>query len=233
MSERRSQVDNGPMHTQSRLDSGMQGDAIGDGDPSSLLSLVLDHTADGVLLADSDGVIAYVNQPLLDLFGYEAHDLVGKTIDVLVPETHRAEHHGHVKRFNQAHEVRPMGRPDLDIEGRRADGTCIAVDVKLSALPRSSLIVATVRDMTEQRQAAVDGAIARIDLANATTHVEQLQATLDLVIQRLFALGTSLAAGAVKESALAEPMNNATRGIDEIIDIIQQQRHPCGPIAGL
>jgi PAS domain S-box-containing protein len=225
-------VDNGGVHTQSRVDNGVESDAIGDIAPNALLSLVLDHTTDGVLMVDARGAIVYANQPLLDLFGYEAGDLVGQTIGVLVPDGHRAEHQSHVERFNHSQEERPMGRPDLDIEGRRSDGSCFSVDVQLSALPGSSLTVATVRDMTEQRQAAVDSAIARIDLANATTQVDDLQASLDLVIQRLFALGTSIAAGATNESVLAERMETALQSIDEIIELIQQQRHPSGPFAG-
>ena len=46
--------------------------------------------------------------------------------------------------------------------------------------------------MTAQRQSVVDSAIARIDLANANSRIERLQGSLDLVIQRLFALGTSI-----------------------------------------
>jgi PAS domain S-box-containing protein len=185
-----------------------------------LLSLVLDRTTDGVLLADRDGVIVYVNKPLLRLFGYEAADLLGNTIDMLVPESHRDQHHGHVKKFARSPEERPMGRDDLDIEGRHADGSRFSVDVQLNMLPGSSLVIATVRDMTVQRQSAVDCAIVRIDLANANDRVDRLQSSLDLVIQRLFALGTSIAAGATNEPVLLERLAGATRKIDEIIDTV-------------
>ena len=191
--------------------------------------MVLDHTNDGVVVADGDGVIVYANKPLLALFGYESGELVGEPIAILVPDYYRDHHSDHVKRFLQSPEPRPMGRDDLDIEGRHANGSSFPIDVQLEALPGGSLIVATVRDMTHQRQSSVDRAIVRIDLANAKDHIVRLQESLDLVIQRLFALGTSIEASALDEPVLLERMAGATRRINEIIDTVQKQRLPAGP----
>ena len=121
-----------------------------------------------------------------------------------------------------------MGRDDLDIEGRRADGTHFSVDIQLDVLPGTPLVVATVRDMTVERQAAVDNAIARIDLANARSQIDHLQESLDLIIQRLFALGTSIAAGASNEAVLLTRLANTTEGIDEIIEAVQEHKHAVG-----
>jgi PAS domain S-box-containing protein len=204
------------------------GDTFTDRAPNTFLSLILDRITDGVLVANGDGVIVYVNTPLTVLFGYQPHELVGETIDVLLPESHREEHHAHVEEFVATPHSRPMGRDDLDIEGRRADGTHFSIDIQLDVLPGTSLVVATVRDMTIQRQAAVDNAIARIDLANASTRIAELQESLDLVIQRLFALGTSISAGASNEPVLLNRMTGATRAIDEVIEIVQQHRRHAG-----
>ena len=78
--------------------------------------------------------------------------------------------------------------------------------------------------MSAQRQAVVDSAIARIDLANATSRIVVLQESLDLVIQRLFALGTSIVASASNQSTLAERMDKAVQGIDEVIEAVQHSR---------
>jgi PAS domain S-box-containing protein len=91
----------------------------------ALLTMVLDRTTDGVLLSGSDGTIVYANRPLLQMFGYDAEDLIGQSVDLLVPEHVRDQHHAEVARFNRSPEARPMGREDLDLEGRRADGSYI------------------------------------------------------------------------------------------------------------
>jgi PAS domain S-box-containing protein len=192
--------------------------------PELVLAMMLDRTTDGVLLADGDGMIVYANKPLLALFGYTVEELLGRSVEVLVPEHHRDDHNSHVEQYMHSRTPRPMGRPDLDIEGRRADGSTFPIDVQLNSLPDMSLIVATVRDMTEQRHLAVDKAIAGIDLANATDRINGLQDSLDLVVQRLFALGTLIAAGASNETVLRERLVGAIRGIDEVIDAVQQRR---------
>lgn len=217
-------ADTGSVDTQTRRKKGARGVAIDVLASELVLSMMLDRTTDGVLLADSDGVIVYTNKPLLALFGYAAEDLLGRTVEVLLPDHHREEHKSQVEHYMRSPMPRPMGRRDLDIEGRRSDGTSFPIDVQLTSIPDMSLVVATVRDMTEQRHLAVDKAIAGIDLANATARINGLQESLDLVVQRLFALGTLIAAGASDETVLRERLVGAIRGIDEVIDAVQQRR---------
>ena len=104
-----------------------------------------------------------------------------------------------------------------------------AFDVQFRVLPDAPFVVATVRDMTAQRQVVVDNAIDRIDLANARLRIEQLQRSLDFVIQRLFALGTSILASASNESELTYRMDTAVEAVDDIINAIQRDRQSRGP----
>ena len=195
----------------------------------AFLSMLLDRTTDGIMLTDAHGVIVYANQPLLQMFGYDDAALVGQPVEVLLPEYLRHHHHHQVEGFIAAPRPRPMGRDDLDLEGRRADGSVFSIDVQLNAMPESALVVATIRDMTTQRQASVDQAIGKIDLTNAKCQVDRLQTALDLVIQRLFALGISITASASDERMLTERLATAVHGIDQIIDAIQETRQTVGP----
>ena len=173
-----------------------------------LLNSVLDCTVDAVLMTDDDGVIVYVNSSLMRLFGYidDADSPVGMSVGVLLPDA-----------------------DEMDVEGRRLDGSLFAVDVEVRVLPDAPFVVATVRDMTAQRQAVVDNAIDRIDLANATLRIDQLQKSLDFVIQRLFALGTSILASASNETELTYRMDTAVQAVDDIINAIQRDRRSLGP----
>ena len=195
----------------------------------AFLSMLLDRTTDGIMLTDATGVIVYANQPLLEMFGYDDTELIGQPVEVLLPEYLRQHHRKQVEGFIAAPRLRPMGRADLDLEGRRADGSVFSIDVQLNTMPDSQLVVATIRDMTSQRQASVDHAIGKIDLNNAKCQVERLQTALDLVIQRLFALGTSIAASASNDRMLSERLATALYGIDQIIDTIQETRQTIGP----
>ena len=196
--------------------------------PADVMSMVLDRTTDGVLLADTGGTIVYVNKPLLDLFGYQAGDLVGRPLEMLLPEDLRTAHRHSVKAYADDPKPRPMGRDDLDIEGRHADGSNIPIDVQLNSLPGTNLVAATVRDMTARRHAAADAALDKIDLANLRLEADRLRDALDLVIQQLFALGMSIAAGASNETLLADRMATALHGIDQIIESVQTGRRAVG-----
>lgn len=184
--------------------------------------MVLDHTVDGLLLVGDEGVIIYANGPLHQLLGYDAGDLIGLPLDALLPEDVRDRHRRQFTQFQRKPTLRPMGREDLDIEGRRADGSTVAVDVQLDSLPGLPFMVATVRDMTAERRSSVDRAIDKLDLASARTQVDLLQSALDLVIQRLFALGASIEAGAANSSALSARLNTALQHIDQIIEVVQK-----------
>jgi len=172
-----------------------------------LLNSVLDCTVDGVLMTDDDGVIVYVNSSLMRLFGYTGDEdsPVGMPIGELLPDA-----------------------DEMDVEGRRSDGSMFAVDVQVRVLPDAPFVVATVRDMTAQRHAVVDNAIDRIDLANARLRIDQLQWSLDFVIQRLFALGTSILASAANETDLTYRMDAAVQTVDDIINAIQRDRQHRG-----
>ena len=173
-----------------------------------LLSSVLDCTVDGVLMTDDDGVIVYVNATLMRLFGYTGDDdsPVGMSIGALLPDA-----------------------DEMDVEGRRADGSMFAVDVQALVLPNAPFVVATVRDMTAERGAVVDNAIDRIDLANARLRIDTLERSLDFVIQRLFALGTSILASASNPTELTYRMDTAVQSVDDIINAIQRDRQSRGP----
>jgi PAS domain S-box-containing protein len=223
---RRKLIDNDAMKTSTRERRTELGDAVM---PDGVMSMVLDRTTDGVLLADAHGTITYVNKPLLELFGYEAADLIGQPVQTLLPDDLRDSHRDSVEGFVHSPKPRPMGREDLDIEGRHADGSHFPIDVQLDAVPGTSFVCATVRDMTAQRRAAAECALDRIDLANSRAEANRLRESLDLVIQRLFALGMSIAAGAANEALLADRMATALHGIDEIIEAVQTGRRAVGP----
>ena len=222
-------ADNRMMRTQTR-ERGRGSDTRADVASDSFLSMVLDRTSDGVLVADGEGTILYANRPLLELFGYGGDDLIGQPVEILLPEALRADHQHHVDEYASSPRPRPMGCEDLDIEGRRSDGSHLPIDVQLDALPDSTLVVATVRDMTAPRHLAVEHALHRIDLAGARSEAEQLRVSLDLVIQRLFALGMSIAASASNETLLTERMAAALQGIDQIIEAVQTGRGAVGPV---
>lgn len=109
---------------------------------------------DAIFVTDKTGRITDFNQQAKQMFGYSREELVGNSIEILVPEQlrekHRLQRHGYVG----APKMRPMGQ-GLDLYARRKDGRQYPVDITLSPLhaggePR---VLAAVRDMTEHKVA--------------------------------------------------------------------------------
>lgn len=110
----------------------------------------LDAHPDAVIVVDTTGAILLVNESAEELFGYRRSELIGRTVDLLVPEHSRDEHAGNRGRFHSEPIARPMGSAETQ-RGQRRDGTEFAAGVSLSPISteQGTFVAATIRDMTD------------------------------------------------------------------------------------
>jgi PAS domain S-box-containing protein len=116
----------------------------------------LEAVPDALVGVDHAGVIRFVNRQTELLFGYERGDLVGVPLEMLVPESLRPIHKVHRERYVAAPFTRTL-RQDLELRGRRRDGTQFPVDIALSHADTEDgpLVMAAVRDMTGRKKLEV------------------------------------------------------------------------------
>jgi PAS domain S-box-containing protein len=109
---------------------------------------------DALVVVDHAGVIRSVNHQTELLFGYERGDLIGAALEILVPESLRSAHQVHRKDYVAAPFTRTMGQ-DLELHGRRRDGTQFPLDISLSHTDTEDgpLVIAAVRDITGRKKA--------------------------------------------------------------------------------
>ncbi|MDX1493513.1 MAG: PAS domain-containing sensor histidine kinase [Longimicrobiales bacterium] len=115
---------------------------------------VFDAAPDGVAVVDSEGVIRAANPKMEQIFGWPPQELVGQTVEVLLPEAVRDVHRGHRAGFVRRPHDRPMG-VGLDLRGVRKDGTDFPVEVSLSPWQREGgelRIICSVRDVSAYRR---------------------------------------------------------------------------------
>ncbi len=110
----------------------------------------LDEAPLPMLMIDRHGSILATNPPLETLFGYEPGELVGKRVEILVPQAERSRHENNRRRYGNSAYPRRMSNREL--HGICKDGREIPVDVALSPRPSWSgmNVVATISDASER-----------------------------------------------------------------------------------
>ncbi|MDX1611898.1 MAG: PAS domain S-box protein, partial [Candidatus Thermoplasmatota archaeon] len=122
---------------------------------ATLFPSLFDAAPDGIVVVDPEGTILLANRQTKALFGYGPEELVGKKVEVLIPEAVREVHVGHRDAYMDNPQVRPMGA-NLDLQGVRKDGTEFPVEISLAPIHTPDdrlLVMAAVRDITERIEA--------------------------------------------------------------------------------
>ena len=118
-----------------------------------LVRSCLDFAPDAMVIIDSSGQIHFANRQVSEMFGYPAADLVGGSIETLVPERLRGLHAEHRGEYNRNVRNRPM-RSGLELLGMRHDGTEFPVEISLRPLEQGGeiMVAASIRDVTERKR---------------------------------------------------------------------------------
>jgi PAS domain S-box-containing protein len=118
------------------------------------LRAVLESVPDAIIAIDDGGSIALVNRQTEDLFGYSRSELLGRQIELLLPERFRTRHISQRQNYFADPRLRPMGE-NLDLRGRHRSGREFPVEISLSPLRTdgSLLVTATVRDISQRQHA--------------------------------------------------------------------------------
>lgn len=201
------------------------------GQPSHLAAIVLDDSArhaarvqlaerhersvallaaipDAVLICTPHGIITEVNAQTEHLFGYPAEELVGRPVEVLVPESSRQAHRWHRDRYAASEHVRPM-ITGPGIHGVHKDGSLVPVEVNLASVQLSTgaALVASVRDVSVGRQVEAELRASHDLMAgilSAATEQAIIATDLNGTIE-LFSEGAERLLGYRREDVIGEP----------------------------
>ena len=115
---------------------------------------ILEIAADAIITVDESQRIVHFNRGAERIFGYQAAEVIGQPLNMLIPERFRAEHPGHVARFAAGAETARLMGHRREVAGLRKGGIEFPAEASISkvGLPGSLLLTVMLRDATERRQ---------------------------------------------------------------------------------
>ncbi|MBI3207375.1 MAG: response regulator [Candidatus Solibacter usitatus] len=119
----------------------------------AILRAIFESSPDAMVASDENGRILKANQPAFRMFGYCEGELVGQSVDILLPEQFRNSHAIHREGFYSQPTARQMGS-GMELFARKKDGVEFPVDIMLNAttIDGRTVVVSVVRDATARKQ---------------------------------------------------------------------------------
>jgi len=116
--------------------------------------LVVESSPNGMLMVDKGGTILLVNRQIEQLFGYERAELIGQSVEMLVPQRMRSQHAGDRVEFFDHSELRAMGK-GRDLYAVRKDGQEFPLEIGLNPIqtPNGMRVLASVFDISGRKWA--------------------------------------------------------------------------------
>lgn len=117
-----------------------------------ILASILNLTAEGVIVADGDLRILVFSSGAEAIFGYAANEVLGRSVEILIPQEFRRQHRDHVDEFKSRKQTSSRMRGRMQTMGLTRSGELKPVEVDLSRLQaaQGEIITAIVRDVTER-----------------------------------------------------------------------------------
>jgi PAS domain S-box-containing protein len=136
--------------------------------------LAVESAPNAMVMVNPDGKVVLVNSQTEKLFGYSRKELIGASVDILVPQPFRARHPDVRKQFFSEAQARPMGA-GRDLFGLRKDGTQFPVEIGLNPIEtdEGKMVLSSIVDITERRRAEQRFRLAVDSAPNAMVMVNQ------------------------------------------------------------
>lgn len=185
---------------------------------------VVNHVIDGIITMDMNGTIESFNPAAEMLFGYQAKEVIGQSVKILMPEAFFGESAGYLSAHGRTTQAQPMGK-GREVEGRRKDNSTFPMDLAVSQfwLGQRRYFIGIVRDITELKKAeqVLLEADRRKDefLATLSHELRNPLAPLRIAVELLRRAEEQPEARRQAQSMIERQLGLMVRLIDDLLDI--------------
>ncbi|MDE2030327.1 MAG: PAS domain S-box protein, partial [Alphaproteobacteria bacterium] len=120
------------------------------------LQAIVNSALDGLITIDAVGAIETFNPACERIFGYNAEEVMGQNVKMLMPEPYHSEHDGYIRHYRETGDARIIGTAGREVSGRRKDGSIFPMELSVSAfgLEDGQHYCGIIRDVTLRHEAA-------------------------------------------------------------------------------
>ena len=119
------------------------------------LRQILECMIDGILTVDIKGTILTINHAAETIFGYDSEEIIGQSINILIPEQFRPHHDAHLAHFTSQTTASDL-KDNPNLQGQNKDGKTFPLRIAIAKLPNDAegngRFIATCTDISKQKQ---------------------------------------------------------------------------------
>ena len=122
-------------------------------DNAQYLQAILDSAVDGIITIDEQGSVLSFNRAAETIFGYRAAEVIGRNVNLLMPEPYHSQHDTYLKNYRETGKARIVGSR-REVEGLRRNGDTFPLDLAVSRSEHQGrpMYIGLVRDITERKR---------------------------------------------------------------------------------
>ncbi len=196
---------------------------------------IVQNAIDGIITIDARGIIKSFNPASERLLGYEAREVIGQNVSILMPEPDRSTHDDHMRQYQRTGSAKVIGR-EREVLAQHRNGNLVPIRLAVAEffLKEQQYFVGFIHDVSErekalkeltdmqERLAHADRVTAAGELASGLAH--EISQPLTAIHATAEACKAMIANASQPDDRLASAMNDIAQQSRRASDIVQELR---------